>query len=192
MISEHGSGKQRVLQAGLHLFAERGFDRVTIRDIGKAAGLSNPALYRHYASKEELGVELYRRCYQLLLDTVTAAAEGVEAAPDRLKAYATAYVELAAARPTEVLFVDEHKLRFWPLVRAEFGSDTVTALVAAWLEDGRTQGAVRGDISSPTLIAVFVGCLSHWATMHVAGLATREDGLALGPLVSDLIGAGAS
>lgn len=190
-LGEQGSGKERVLRAGLNLFAERGFDRVTIRDIGQAAGLTNPALYRHYASKEELGVDLYRRCYRLLLDTVTAATAGVEAAPDRLEAYATAYVELASARPVEILFVDEHKFRFWPMVRAEFGSGTVTALVAAWLEEGRAQGVVRGDVATPTLIASFIGSLSHWVALHAAGLATTEDGLALGPLFSDLIRKGA-
>jgi AcrR family transcriptional regulator len=57
-------GKERVLRAALDLFAKRGFDQVTIRDIGDAAGVTNPALYRHYPSKEELGVDLYRRCYR--------------------------------------------------------------------------------------------------------------------------------
>lgn len=184
---EQGRGKERVLRAALDLFSTRGFDRVTIRDIGDAAGLTNPALYRHYAGKEELGVDLYRRCYRLLIDTVSAAADGVGPAPERLGAYARAYVELAAERRAEMLFVDEHKLRFWPSVREEFGARTVTAIVTGWLEEGRRQGAVRADVPTPTLVALFVGSLSHWVALHSAGLATTEDGLALGSVLTSAL-----
>lgn len=41
-----------LLAAAARLFAERGFERVTLEDIGGAAGISGPAVYRHFAGKQ--------------------------------------------------------------------------------------------------------------------------------------------
>ena len=40
------------------LFAERGFHGVTIEDIGAAAGVTGPAIYRHFPSKDALLADL--------------------------------------------------------------------------------------------------------------------------------------
>lgn len=46
--------KERILDAALRLFDEKGYAGATMRDIAKAAGLTEGALYRHYAGKEAL------------------------------------------------------------------------------------------------------------------------------------------
>jgi len=43
-----------LLSAAARLFAERGFDGVTLGDIGEAAGVSGPAVYRHVPGKQAL------------------------------------------------------------------------------------------------------------------------------------------
>ena len=43
-----------ILDAALAVFAEEGFDRGTMRQIAARVGVSEPALYRHFASKDEL------------------------------------------------------------------------------------------------------------------------------------------
>lgn len=48
----------QLLTAAERLFAERGFQAVRLEDIGAAAGVSGPAIYRHFPNKESLLVEL--------------------------------------------------------------------------------------------------------------------------------------
>ncbi|OCB42862.1 TetR family transcriptional regulator [Mycobacterium malmoense] len=48
----------QLLSAAERLFAERGFLAVRLEDIGAAAGVSGPAIYRHFPNKESLLVEL--------------------------------------------------------------------------------------------------------------------------------------
>jgi len=50
--------RSQLLAAAEQLIAERGFPAVRIEDIGAAAGVSGPAIYRHFAGKEALLVEL--------------------------------------------------------------------------------------------------------------------------------------
>jgi AcrR family transcriptional regulator len=52
--------RERLLRAAADMFAERGYDGTRVADIAAAAGLSNGALYAHFASKAELLVGALR------------------------------------------------------------------------------------------------------------------------------------
>ncbi|MFF7682951.1 TetR/AcrR family transcriptional regulator [Microbacterium sp. NPDC007973] len=73
-----------LLAAAARLFAERGFDGVTLGDIGEAAGVSGPAVYRHVASKQALlGAILVDVSERLLTGgRAVAAAHGPAPAAD--------------------------------------------------------------------------------------------------------------
>ena len=51
--------KERIERAALRLFVERGVEETSIRDIARAAKVSQGAMYNHYASKEELAWALF-------------------------------------------------------------------------------------------------------------------------------------
>jgi AcrR family transcriptional regulator len=55
-----GAGTRRVeiLQAATKLFRDKGFAAVTVDEIGAAVGVTGPALYRHFASKEDILVSV--------------------------------------------------------------------------------------------------------------------------------------
>ena len=46
--------KEKIFDAAVDLFAEKGYDGVSIRDIGRAVGITESAVYRHYACKDEI------------------------------------------------------------------------------------------------------------------------------------------
>ena len=52
--------RERLLQAAAEVFAARGYDGTRVADIAAAAGVSNGALYAHFASKAELLVAALR------------------------------------------------------------------------------------------------------------------------------------
>ena len=52
--------RRRILEAALALFAERGFESTTMRDVAARAGLATGAAYYYFASKDELVLEFYR------------------------------------------------------------------------------------------------------------------------------------
>jgi hypothetical protein len=45
---------ERILEAALHAFAAKGYRATTLDSIGRAAGVTGPAIYRHFAGKQEL------------------------------------------------------------------------------------------------------------------------------------------
>ena len=50
--------KGEILDAALHVFAERGYDGGSMREIASHVGVSEPALYRHFTGKEALFLAL--------------------------------------------------------------------------------------------------------------------------------------
>jgi len=46
--------KEKIFDAAVDLFAEKGYDGVSIRDIGRAVGITEGAVYKHYSSKDEI------------------------------------------------------------------------------------------------------------------------------------------
>ena len=49
-----GDTKARILESALELFAEKGYSGTSMRDIAKRLGITKAALYKHYASKQEI------------------------------------------------------------------------------------------------------------------------------------------
>ena len=51
--------RERILEAALALFAEKGYEATTMRDVAREAGASLGLAYRYFASKEEFALALY-------------------------------------------------------------------------------------------------------------------------------------
>lgn len=67
--------RQELLGIAADQFAEFGFHNVTVDDIGRAAGVSGPALYHHFAGKEALLGEMLVSISQQLFDGGRRLAE---------------------------------------------------------------------------------------------------------------------
>ena len=67
-----------LLTAAARQFAERGFLAVRLEDIGAAADVSGPAIYRHFPNKEALLVELLTEISTRLLAGGRAVLDGSE------------------------------------------------------------------------------------------------------------------
>ncbi|MES1152409.1 MAG: TetR family transcriptional regulator [Dongia sp.] len=73
--------RQRIVEGALRLFAERGVDATSVRDIATKAMITEPAVYRHFHSKEDLIWEIFWTGYRGLGDTLreVAPAEDIKA-----------------------------------------------------------------------------------------------------------------
>jgi AcrR family transcriptional regulator len=71
---EKASRREQILTAAAELFAHHGFHGVGIDDIGAAVGVSGPALYRHFRSKDAMLGEMLNSISKYLLDGGTARA----------------------------------------------------------------------------------------------------------------------
>lgn len=57
------STRERILDVALDLFTDQGFDGTSMREIAERLHISKPAIYYHFASKEEILMALHMRVH---------------------------------------------------------------------------------------------------------------------------------
>jgi AcrR family transcriptional regulator len=57
-VTETVSRRDQILETAAELFAQRGYHGVSVADLGAACGISGPALYKHFASKQAMLAEM--------------------------------------------------------------------------------------------------------------------------------------
>ncbi|MCI2421179.1 TetR/AcrR family transcriptional regulator [Saccharopolyspora sp. K220] len=140
------SRREQILAAAAEKFARFGFHGVGIDDIGAAVGISGPALYRHFRSKDAMLAELLTGISDRLLlggqDRVAAAADPHDAL-DRLVRW---HVEFALSNPALITVqmrdldslteADRHKVR-----------ELQRSYVEVWVD---VLCQIRSDLARPT------------------------------------------
>lgn len=149
--------REKLIDAAAHLLDEGGVEAVTLREVGRRAGVSHNAPYKHFASKEALlaaiaAKELLRQEAEL------AAAAQLERPPEAvLRAAMHHYVTWALEYPARF------KLIFgkWTIDSQELGAaahraqTTLTGIVAA------TQEADALPAGDPVRLASLIRALAH-------------------------------
>ncbi|MCL2226158.1 MAG: TetR/AcrR family transcriptional regulator [Oscillospiraceae bacterium] len=59
LIQNEGGTKEKILKVAARMFSERGYDKVTTREISKDIGINAASIYHHFASKEDILNSLY-------------------------------------------------------------------------------------------------------------------------------------
>jgi AcrR family transcriptional regulator len=101
--------RQRYLLAAARLFAARGFDRVSIDDLGAEAGVSGPALYRHFSGKDAILVALLEEASERLLDGARSVVAD-SAAPEAVLAALVSFHAAFAVSERDVIRVQDREL----------------------------------------------------------------------------------
>jgi AcrR family transcriptional regulator len=102
-----GSRREQILQAAAELFAARGAHAVGVDDVGAAVGVTGPAIYRHFASKDAMLAEMLVRISERLLAGGTACvAEAGDDATAQLRALIAFHVDFALDNPALITVQD--------------------------------------------------------------------------------------
>jgi AcrR family transcriptional regulator len=78
--------RERIVDAALQLFRDRGFDQTTMRDIAAEAGVATGAAYYYFRSKEELVMAFYVRTVEEARSLLPPAMERTNDLGKRLRA----------------------------------------------------------------------------------------------------------
>ena len=81
-------GRGRLIETALRLFAERGFDSVTIRDLASAADVSVGLINHHFGSKDGLRAAVDDHFIRQFEEALAFEPEGQAAGPVTTEAYA--------------------------------------------------------------------------------------------------------
>src|SRR5215207_7055696 len=106
--ADRPSRRDEILRAAAQLFAERGSRAVGVDDIGAAVGVTGPAIYRHFASKDAMLAEMLLRISERLLagGRERVAAVGDDDPAAQLRALIAFHVDFALDNPALITVQD--------------------------------------------------------------------------------------
>jgi AcrR family transcriptional regulator len=102
-----------IMDAALTLFAERGFEGASMRDIAAAVGVEHSLLRYHFGDKGALWREAVSSMIERLDAEMATAWAGTDQEPlvDRFKAYLRAYVRYCAAHPEHARIIVQESMK---------------------------------------------------------------------------------
>jgi AcrR family transcriptional regulator len=97
--------RDAICDTALELFAEKGIEATTTREIAEQAGAAEGTLYRHFDGKADLAQSLYRRCTLELQEMLVDADENATAPPERLDALVRSIFDFYATKPASCTYL---------------------------------------------------------------------------------------
>jgi AcrR family transcriptional regulator len=179
----------KILDAASALFMQRGYKAVSINDIIRAAEVTKPTLYYHFADKEELFAQMGLRVLAEMGERLTAAAALPGTAAARLQAVAEV---LMANHDTDMrLMRHEMFQHLGPAHRERLARAFFTRLfapIAAVMERGLADGELAGH-EAATLAQIFMGMAEAFLefTQRRAGSSLEATPFSSAPLTPHLL-----
>jgi TetR/AcrR family transcriptional regulator, repressor of fatR-cypB operon len=169
--------KREILRAALMLFSQRGLAATSIRDIAEESGYTNPALYRHFAGKDELALYLFETCHARVWSILAEALSSHEGFEEKLDAYVAAWLELLDDEPEVLAFLADSARVLWPRANSSVGRRTMIGLARSLVAEAPRVGARTESIDRDVAAASIQGTLAELGRMiqvgAVAGPASR-------------------
>ena len=155
--------RARLLAVAKALFAEHGYDDVSVTEIGREAGVSHSMINVYFGGKPGLLYEIVRESNAPQYDATVRIAEGPGSARERLVALLRAWAEGDGENPRLLAIMHSYSW-VWPdeteadnrAVRAKF-----KAVLIALVEEGQGAGEFRAGID-PVQAASAVWAIYTW------------------------------
>jgi len=88
-----GNRQQELLDAAAHLFSQRGYEGMSMRELATAVGMLHGSIYYHFPSKDDLFLTVYEEANRRSKQHFAEALKGIADPWDRLEAACVAHVE---------------------------------------------------------------------------------------------------
>jgi AcrR family transcriptional regulator len=140
--------KRQIIESARGVFASQSYAKVGTADLARAAGISEPALYRHFAGKKELFVATIRATGPRLLKIWEEISVDYEDPIETLWAIGVYYYD----------HLESH-----------------SANMKLTLEEGKARGIVRRDVDTRLIAWQFLGIGMTLDMMHMLGFNDEMD-----------------
>lgn len=171
--------KERIKRSALALFVENGVDGTGVREIAKAAGITEGAIYRHFKGKDALVWTLFADSYAAYGEKLSALQQGESGTAAKLDAMVRGFCS----------FFDDDETLFQFLLLVQHGQlakvpDTLRTPVQV-VEDVIAAGIEAGDVGvadATAATACVFGIVLQTATFKIYGrlpgsMKSRADAL---------------
>lgn len=170
--------QERILDAALKLFTERGYFNTTVNDIQFASKMSVGSLYNYFENKESIAVTLYSNLENCLYEALCEIEQHNVSMHDCCYEAVRHIFENTERTPSAMQYLLYTKHReFMPVEKTAFASLPFLKM-KTWVEQGQAMGEIRAMDANVAMNAIFGSAIRM--------VFLRIDGILEGPLTDYL------
>lgn len=159
-IDAYSQGARNILQVAEQLFADRGFDAVSIQAVAQNARVSKANVFHHFGSKEGLYLGVLRSACQRAAPLLQTLVKEGEDFPARVEHFAKAHLAYLLAHPGTMRLLLRELLQSDARRGQELAEQAVgenfTRLIGI-LREGQRRGELRATVDPAIAAALLVG-----------------------------------
>lgn len=154
--------REEIVRVTLDLAAKQGVDDVTTQDMAQAMGLTQGAVFRHFASKDAIWLAVMQWVRDRLLTVLARAAAQGSDPLDALQRMFYAHIDFIAAHPAiPRVLMSEHLHNRSAALRCLVTEILLgyEAKIAGLLDEARAQGLARPDLDAHAAATLYIGMI---------------------------------
>lgn len=167
-LEEKEARRKQIVDAAEEVYADKGWDALTIDQVARVARLSRALVYVYFKDKFDLHCAICERSLLLLGDRFEQAAARHNRGRDQVEALGRSYVAFSQEVPHYFQALARYEAHSPTLVEADsneaacrVAGDRVHAIMVECITRGMQDGSIRADLGNPYLTAVTL-----WGFMH--------------------------
>jgi TetR/AcrR family fatty acid metabolism transcriptional regulator len=164
--SSKGNTKDRIINSAKKLFAEQGYQKTTVMDISKQAGLSEAALYEYFQGKEDLLLTIPDLWVSELIEDLKVQLFGIKGAFNKLRKYLWWYLHRIEEAPLDAKIVYLFLKTNANFMNTEVYSNVkiLYSNVIDIFDEGKASGEMKSDLNPYFARTIFIGTMEHIVT----------------------------
>jgi len=155
--------RKRIINSAKKLFADQGYQKTTIVEISRQAGLSEAALYDYFQGKEDLLLMIPDLWVSELLQDLDEQLFGIKGAVNKLRKYLWWYMRRVEQSPLDAKIVYLFLKTNANFLETEVYSNVknLYSFLVDIFDEGRKAGEMKADLNSRAARDIFVGTMDH-------------------------------
>lgn len=160
------STKTRIIESAKRLFADQGYQKTTITDISRQAGVSEAALYEYFQGKEDLLLTIPDLWAADLLKDLEDQLFGIKGAENKLRKFLWWYLRRIEGAPLDAKIVYLNLKTNAKFMETDVYANvrTLYARLLEILEEGCRGGEFKQDLNPYVARDLFIGTMEHLVT----------------------------
>ncbi|MGD8260852.1 MAG: TetR/AcrR family transcriptional regulator [Desulfobacterales bacterium] len=158
--------RERIINSAKKLFSEQGYQKTTVVDISKQAGLSEAALYEYFQGKEDLLLTIPDLWVSELLRDLDEQLFGIQGSVNKLRKYLWWYMRRVEQAPLDAKIVYLFLKTNANFLSTEVYSNVkqLYSYLVEIFEEGCKTGEMKPDLNPRLARDIFVGTMDHIIT----------------------------
>jgi len=151
-----------ITKVALELISEKGIQGLTIKNLAKRIGITEPAIYRHYDSKTDILIAVLELFKQNTKQLFEKELNNEGKAIDKIEHLFTKHFNSFSATPSLVSVIfSEEIFRNEPVLISKIAEiiDKNDKILTTIIVDGQKSGEIRSDIEANYLSTIIMGTL---------------------------------